>query len=115
MRLHGLSVHFKRLAFALSLLALWAALIAPASVLAQEMRTGKWIGLCGAGLDTGLPHAEGDGGHCDLCALPALALPPSTAALSGLAPLALELRCPLPLPVAVAIERPAIRDPPFLS
>lgn len=115
MRLHGLSVHFKRLAFALSLLALWAALIAPASVLAQEMRTGKWIGLCGAGLDTGLPHAEGDGGHCDLCALPALALPPSTAALSGLASLPMALRFSRTLPVSAATERPAIRDPPVLS
>jgi len=71
MPLHGFSSRFKGLATWLSLLAVCSALWGPASALAQDMRNGKWIGLCSAGLATeheGLAHDEG--GHCEICALP---------------------------------------------
>lgn len=68
----------------LSLLALCSALMAPASLLAQEARSGLWGGVCTAsqgspGSDT---PARGDSGHCDLCLLPALALPPPASVMA---------------------------------
>lgn len=115
MPLLGFSLRFRRLAFWLSLLALCSALIAPASVLAEEVRTGKWIGLCGAGLASGQDgHAAGEDGHCDLCALPALALPPEASALRAWA-------CGFSLlpghgagVLVTASARPLIRGPPLL-
>lgn len=82
---------WKRIAVALSFLAIWVALIAPASMLAEEVRTGKLGGLCSATSQLTVQDA-GDMGsagtsqmasHCDLCGsltlapplLPALAMP----------------------------------------
>jgi hypothetical protein len=116
MPLHGFSLRFQRLAFWLSLLALCSALIAPASVLAQEMRGGKWIGLCGSGLAAESDrHASEDGGHCELCAFPALALPPAAAAMLGPAAEAPAARATAPGLPAGPPERAAIRGPPALS
>ncbi len=113
------SLRLQRLATWLSFLALWSALVAPASVLAQEMRSGKWTALCSAGLaapsglDAPDSHAAGEGGHCELCALPGLAPTPSRphalfadASASTVARLA-----PAPLQ-ASRLALPGIRGPP---
>lgn len=73
-----------RFAALLSLMAVLSALLAPAAMLAEEVRTGKLGGLCSAsagwtGASGGSGGAAGDsssGGHCDLCASVGLALPP---------------------------------------
>ena len=71
-----------RLAAWLSFLAVFAALLAPASMLAQDMRTGKLSGLCsvnltwGSSSDTGSGDAPPAGSHCDLCASLSLLPPP---------------------------------------
>lgn len=67
-----------RLAAWLGFLAVFAALIAPVSLLAEDVRTGQLGGLCSA---TGGGQAAGDdassaNGHCDLCGSAGLALPP---------------------------------------
>ncbi|MBM3361298.1 MAG: hypothetical protein FJY42_01355 [Betaproteobacteria bacterium] len=62
----------------LSWLALCSALLAPASVLAQQMSEGKWSIICSvAGSTLAAPegHADGGEGHCPLCLLPTMALP----------------------------------------
>ena len=71
---------WRRIAALLSFLAVVSALIAPASMLAEEVRTGKLGGLCslskavdGAGGVTG--DVKPDGQHCDLCGSLALAAP----------------------------------------
>lgn len=116
MALQAFSHRFRRLACWLSLLALCSALLAPAAVLAEEMRTGKWTGLCGAALaDKHAGHVEGDGAHCELCALPALGL--------GRAPATFSQFLPPALPGAMrggsvpdtAPAPPSIRGPPVLS
>lgn len=117
MPLHGFSSRFKGLATWLSLLAVCSALLGPASVLAQEMRNGKWTGLCSAG--QALEHggqAHGEDGHCELCALPVFgaelpALQRWTAQPAAHAPVLGALR-------AVCADHsagPAIRGPPQMS
>ena len=67
---------WKRIAALLSFLAVVSALIAPASMLAEEVRTGKLGGIC---LVNNAVDASGDtapaGSHCDLCGSLAFALP----------------------------------------
>jgi hypothetical protein len=75
-----------RFAAFLSFLAVLSALLAPVSMLAEEVRTGKLGGLCSlnnavasstAGLDGGgadMPQQQG-ASHCDLCSSLGLALP----------------------------------------
>ena len=67
-----------RLAAWLGFVAVFAALLAPASMLAEDVRTGQLGGLCSA---TGGGQPAGDdasavSGHCDLCGSPGMALPP---------------------------------------
>jgi hypothetical protein len=74
-----------RLAVLLSFFAVFSALAAPASMLAEEVRTGKLGGICavttaafatadaGGTADSGASHA---GSHCELCGSLGLALPP---------------------------------------
>ncbi len=113
----GSHPRFARLAFWLSLLALCSALWAPVSVLAQEMRTGQWTGLCSA---TGASHAQADGdegaGHCGLCAWPGLAsvLPSAPALPAPAAPVQDRATDSAPQ-VPAPWNRPAIRGPPFMS
>lgn len=119
MSLLTVPVRVRYLALWLSLLALAAALLAPASVLAQEMRTGIWTGLCSAAPateDAAQSHASGEGGHCGLCVLPGPALPP--ARLASVAPPAGTQLAPAPALVGLAAqasERPRIRAPPALG
>ncbi|MDB5742918.1 MAG: hypothetical protein JWR68_1233 [Polaromonas sp.] len=70
-----------------------SALLAPVSLLAEEVRTGKLGGLCSArmapagSLDAGTQEAASLSPHCDWCGSSALGLPP------------------LPLGVAVPVAR----------
>ena len=72
-----------RLATWLSFLAVAAALWAPVSMLAQDVRTGKLGGLCSvnaassnAGSDSTDGEAASAGPRCDLCGSTGLVLPP---------------------------------------
>lgn len=116
MSLHGFFLRYRRLASWLSLVALCSALLAPASVLAQELRAGHWIGLCGTGSDLAPAGTQdgSDGGHCGLCALPGLALPPGSRAFGGPMVQAMGVTSlPAGLPAA-APALAAIRGPPHL-
>ena len=115
--MHGFLRPYKHLALGLSLLALCSALLAPASVLAQELRDGQWIGLCSAAQNSAPSgHADADGGHCDMCGLPGLVLdlPEPKGfdgpALRAQAVAAQTLRVPVP-----ADGPPPIRGPPRVS
>ncbi len=71
-----------RLAAFLSFLAVLSALLAPISMLAEEVRTGQLGGIChfNAGADSHSDAGSGEapqaGAHCDLCGLLGWALPP---------------------------------------
>ena len=74
-----------RLAALLSLLAVFLALVAPVSMLAEEVRTGKLGGICSvntaaspaadtdSSTESGTAHA---GSQCELCGTMGLVLPP---------------------------------------
>jgi hypothetical protein len=70
-----------RVAAWLGLLAVFSALVAPATVLAEEVRTGKLGGLCSAQLRGAADPASGGeaalqvGSHCDWCSSVGLAPP----------------------------------------
>lgn len=71
-----------RVAVFFSFLALLSALVAPLSMLAEEVRTGQLGGLCSANAVSGISADDGSGdapqagAHCDLCASLGWALPP---------------------------------------
>lgn len=74
-----------RFAAGLGFLAVLSALLAPVSMLAEEVRTGKLGGLCSVGAvasasgvmdDTGTDDTSLNTGHCDLCGSLGLGLPP---------------------------------------
>lgn len=70
-----------RLAAWLGFVAVFAALLAPVSVLAEDVRTGQLGGLCSAsGGQAGSDDASSATGHCDLCGSAGLALLPQQAA-----------------------------------
>lgn len=73
-----------RLAAFLSFLAVLSALLAPVSMLAEEVRTGQLGSICGVNAVTSHPGSGSDdlpqaGSPCDLCGMLGLALPPLTA------------------------------------
>ncbi|WP_143093170.1 DUF2946 family protein [Polaromonas sp. OV174] len=76
-----------RLAAFLSFLAVLSALLAPASLLAEEVRTGKLGGLCSANMastsqaDGGAGELPPAGSHCDWCASMGLLPPPLSLAV----------------------------------
>ena len=74
---------WKRIAAFLSFVAVLSALIAPASALAEEVRTGKLGGVCSVSTAMGGGGSSGDaapaGSHCDSCGSLAFALPPFAA------------------------------------
>jgi hypothetical protein len=116
-----------RLAVLLSFFAVFSALVAPASMLAEEVRTGKLGGLCaistavftaasdgGSSTDSGATHA---GSHCELCGSMGMVLPPlpvaDVACLPGSPVLAFEARTVFS---AAVPGLPFSRGPPaFLS
>ncbi|MDB5870391.1 MAG: hypothetical protein JWP96_2723 [Polaromonas sp.] len=71
-----------RLAAWLSFLAVLSALLAPVSMLAQEVRTGKLGGLCSLNAVSGLGASNGAGdapqadAHCEMCVSLGWAMPP---------------------------------------
>lgn len=74
-----------RIAALLSFLAVMSALVAPVSMLAEEVRTGKLGGICTVnmasqgspdGADAGDSSGSKVASHCELCGSPSLALPP---------------------------------------
>lgn len=67
-----------RLAAWLGFVAVFAALLAPVSLLAEDVRTGQLGGLCSAsaGGQAGSDDASPATGHCDLCGSAGLAMPP---------------------------------------
>ena len=72
---------WSRFAAFLSFVAVFSALVAPASMLAEEVRTGKLAGLCLVKTSlNGSGDVGGDFGntssHCDACTSLAYALPP---------------------------------------
>ena len=73
----------------MAFLAVLSALLAPVSLLAEEVRTGKLGGLCSAKalLDGTGSSSDGSatGGHCDLCGALGL-VPPPPVLVSSLVP-----------------------------
>jgi hypothetical protein len=117
MSFHGFLQRYKHLALWLSLVAVCAALLAPASALAQELREGQWIGLCSAGQASGSGgHGDAEGSHCDLCVLPGLALElPGSSAFDCHQAEATLAVVQAPSVAALAGGPPAIRGPPDMS
>lgn len=76
-----------RLAACLSFVAVLSALLAPVSMLAQDVQTGKLGGVCAVNVAAAATQADGGNGdasqanvHCDLCGVAGLVLPPLPAA-----------------------------------
>lgn len=76
-----------RLAAWLGFLAVFSALLSPVTMLTEEMRTGKLGGLCSVASSISSAGSTGDmgsdsgdaslvAGHCDLCGVQGLCLPP---------------------------------------
>jgi hypothetical protein len=111
---------WRRIAVALSFLAVLSALVAPASMLAEEVRTGKLGGLClvqtaaNTAVD-GSGDTQPAGSHCDLCGSFALVLPPFAAQSIPSQPSQQVAGIDLPFDVAAAISGlPPSRGPPAL-
>lgn len=99
-----LRFRFKTWAVCLSLLALCSALLAPASVLKQKASRGEWSVLCSGKAPSPSSqsgHFNEQAGHCEVCALPALAAPPA--------------RIEWPVKLAVALEHVAVARAEFGS
>jgi len=107
---------WRRIAAFLSFLAVLSALIAPASTLAEEVRTGKLGGLCLVNTATNTTgDVESAGSHCDLCGSFALALPVFTAQTLPSQPGQQVAGVDLPFDLAASISGlPPSRGPPAL-
>ncbi|MES2415829.1 MAG: DUF2946 family protein [Pseudomonadota bacterium] len=96
-----------RLAAFLGFLAIASALLAPVSMLAEDVRTGKLGGVCAvntalhgnADAGTGNSDAQAAGSHCELCGSLGMALPPLAAA---------SIPC-MPGTVVAGVSQPAHR------
>jgi len=107
---------WRRVAAFLSFLAVLSALIAPASMLAEEVRTGKLGGIC---LVNTASNVAGDaapaGSHCDMCGSFALVLPSFTAQTLPSQPSQQVAGIDLPFDLAARISGlPPSRGPPAL-
>lgn len=100
----------------LSFLAVLSALVAPASTLAEEVRTGKFGGLCLVNTATNTAgDADSAGSHCDLCGSFAIVLPNFTSQNLFSQPVQQAAGIDLPFDLAAAISGlPFIRGPPAL-
>jgi hypothetical protein len=111
---------WKRVAAFLSFLAVLSALSAPASMLAEELRTGKLGGLCQVNTaanaaSVGSGDAVPAGSHCDLCGSCALVLPAFAAQTLPSQPSQQVAGVELPFDLAAAISGlPPSRGPPAL-
>ena len=98
-----------------------SALLAPVSLLAEQVRTGKLGGICSLSAASGkvadagsgdTPHA---GSHCDLCGGPGWLLPPLV--VRAIACVAGQQVAGAALPADVAVRPPGLpfsRGPPAL-
>ncbi|MBA3595673.1 MAG: hypothetical protein H0W47_18075 [Polaromonas sp.] len=104
-----------RLAAWLGFVAVFAALLAPVSVLAEEVRTGKLGGLCNAGkaLNQSTDDASLPASHCELCgsAGPGLLSSPCSAVFP-VGVTAMALVAPDPVRPALSPGLPFSRGPP---
>ncbi len=103
----------------LSLLAVFSALAAPVSLLAEEVRTGKLGGLCSVQTQlAGDPDSRGDAvlqsaSHCEWCGSAALSMPPTLRSLPGAIGLSFDVASnAAPLPVGAPLGLPFGRGPP---
>jgi hypothetical protein len=106
---------WRRVAAFLSFLAVLGALVAPAAMLAEEVRTGKLGGVCLVNTADAGGDAAAAGSHCDLCGSFALVLPAFAAQALPSQP-ALNVVCTsLPFDLATRVEGlPPSRGPPVL-
>ena len=107
---------WRRVAAFLSFVAVLSALVAPASMLAEEVRTGKLGGVC---LVNTASNAAGDavpaGSHCDMCGSFALVLPSFKAQTLPSQPGEQVAGIDLPFDLAALISGlPPSRGPPAL-
>ena len=100
----------------LSFLAVVAALIAPAALLAADLRTGKLGGLCSTTSSLAFGSADdaaADESHCDLCSLLSIAIAPIARQILPSRPDQIVSRNDLSLDLLVrANGPPPIRGPP---
>lgn len=112
------SLWWARVAAFLGFLALVSALLAPVSMLAEEVRTGQLGGLCSASAgwsQTGQPgdDASGIGTHCDMCASLGWSLPPQPYAAASAPPTHALTLVAVPTPWGTAVlGLPFSRGPP---
>lgn len=108
-----------RLAVFFSFLAVLSALLAPSSMLAEEVRTGRLGGICSAsavsapGADAGNAGAVQAGAGCTLCGAPGWCLPPL--AFDAIPSFAGQQVASADVPAAVAVKVPGLpfsRGPP---
>ncbi|MFN5938762.1 MAG: hypothetical protein ACK44C_00115 [Polaromonas sp.] len=111
---------WRRIAAFLSFLAVLSALVAPAAVLAEELRTGKLGGLCQVNTASATAGGTADdaaltGSHCDMCGSFALVLPAFTAQTLPTQPDQQVAGIDLQFVLAAAISGlPPSRGPPAL-
>ena len=112
---------WRRVAAFLSFLAVLSALIAPASMLAEEVRTGKLGGVCLANKANTVMNGGGSGSvtpsgsHCDSCGSLAFALPSFAAQPLPSQPSQQVAGVALPFDVGAAVSGlPPSRGPPAL-
>ena len=111
-----------RVAAWLGLLAVFLALVTPAALLAEEVRTGKLGGLCSAQSRVATDPASGGdtalqaGSHCDWCSSVGLAPPPLLAlALLSMAPVPGIALHDFPADLAASVTGlPFSRGPPLV-
>jgi len=110
-----------RLAAFLSFLAVLSALLAPVSMLAEEVRSGQLGGLCSVNKtsvinpDAGGGSAAKAGGHCVWCASLGMALPPLPVSAIPCFPGQQVAALDYPAPTAVSVTGlPFSRGPPVL-
>jgi hypothetical protein len=106
---------WRRVAAFLSFLAVLAALVAPAAMLAEEVRTGRLGGVCLVNTADAGGDAAAAGSHCDLCGSFALVLPAFAAQALPSQPSQQVAGVKLPFDLAARISGlPPSRGPPAL-
>jgi hypothetical protein len=106
-----------RFAAWLGFVAVAAALLAPVSMLAEEVRTGKLGGLCNAGkaLSQGTDDSSSPASHCELCGSAGPGLLPSQQAVGfSVAVTAMAFAVRQPVRLASSPGLPFSRGPPAL-
>ncbi|RYF39577.1 MAG: hypothetical protein EOO25_14670 [Comamonadaceae bacterium] len=117
---------WSRMAVVLGFLAMLSALLAPVSMMARDVQTGKFGGVCSAAMSLAVMSTAGEravdatpagdaqaASHCDLCGSPALASPPPAVGAIPCAPGQQVAAASLPTPSGTAVQGlPFSRGPP---